>query len=266
MLQGYSLPLSPLGQANIVGTPPWHFSGDTIAFEFWSSAHAAGAILPPGLTMDSDESGRMLALFTDWQFTAQDNELLDPARYQYREFCVLVAARWKEKPVYWTPYAYCDNDSAIARGWIQGCPKKLGSIYQTRTFAAPGPASAPIAPGSKFGVSLSANGRRLANGRLTLRQERAATQFALDRPTVGRRFLPNLAAGHHHAPAVDDLVLAVPDDFTIIDVWSGDAELTFPEVVGDELHILGPVRVSAGYRFSLSSTISDLTVLKSFTK
>jgi acetoacetate decarboxylase len=188
--------------------------------------------------------------------------LLDPARYQYREFCALVAARWKEMPVFWVPYMYCDNDSAIGRGWIQGFPRRLGQVFQTRTFAAPGPASAPIAPGTKFGVSLSVHGQRLANGRLTLRYEQPDATFALDRPTVGRRYLPNLAASKREAPAIDELVLAVTDDFTVIDVWCGEAELTFPEALGEELHLLAPVRIGTGFRFSISRTINDLKVLE----
>jgi len=170
MLQGFSLPLSPLGKANVVGAPPWHYSGDVIALEFWTEPSAAAATLPPGLTPDPDSNGRAIALFVDWQYTGANDELLEPARYQNREFYMLLDACWKDTPVYWTPYVYVDNDSSMARGWIQGYPKRLGSIFQTRTFAAPGPAAAPIAPGTKFGASLSVHGQRLANGRLTLEQ------------------------------------------------------------------------------------------------
>jgi hypothetical protein len=38
--------------------------------------------------------------------------------------------------VMWCPYIYFDNDAALARGWTQEFPKKMGSIFQTRTFAA----------------------------------------------------------------------------------------------------------------------------------
>ena len=53
------------------------------------------------------------------------------------------------------------NDAALARGWAQGFPKKLGSIFQTRTYAAPSPAASPVKPGARFGASLSA--RRLSD-------------------------------------------------------------------------------------------------------
>ena len=266
MLQGFTLPLSPLGKANVVGAPPWHYSGDAIALEFWAEADAAAATLPAGLATDPVSNGRIVALFVDWQYTGASEELLDPARYQYREFYILVDARWKDWPVFWTPYIFVDNDSSMARGWIQGYPKRLGNIFQTRTFAAPGPASAPIAPGTKFGTSLSVHGQRLANGRLTLRQELADAPTTLDRPTVNLRYFPSLVAGQHNCPVVNELVMAVNDDLAILDIWSGDAELNFPVAIGEELHELAPIRMGAGYRFSMSCSINDLKVLQDFTE
>jgi len=38
-------------------------------------------------------------MFLDWQFTAQDDEYLEPARYQYREAFILVDAMYRDVPV-----------------------------------------------------------------------------------------------------------------------------------------------------------------------
>ena len=67
-------------------------------------------------------------MLIDWQFTASNDEYLDPARYQYREMFVLIDAVWGGKPVNFCPFIFVDNDAALARGWIQGFPKKLGSV------------------------------------------------------------------------------------------------------------------------------------------
>jgi acetoacetate decarboxylase len=166
MLKGYTVPLSPLGKANLVAAPPWHYSGDVIALEFWTEPAAANASLPPGLSPDPKSAGHVLGLFVDWQFTAQDDEYLDPARYQYREFYLLVDAVYKNQPVAWTPYMFVDNDSAMARGHAQGYPKRLCSVFQTRSFAAPSAAAAPIANGTKLGASLCVHGQRLAEGKI----------------------------------------------------------------------------------------------------
>ncbi|WP_207945802.1 hypothetical protein [Actinomadura sp. 7K534] len=48
MLQGYAVPLSPKGVANIASTPPWHYAGDIVGVEFWAEPAAAEATLPRG--------------------------------------------------------------------------------------------------------------------------------------------------------------------------------------------------------------------------
>ena len=49
----------------------------------------------------------------------------------------------KEGAVSYCPYIFVDNDAALARGWSQGYPKRLGSIFQTRYYAATGKAGPP---------------------------------------------------------------------------------------------------------------------------
>ena len=167
MLKGFTVPKSPFGQAALTPPPPWHYSSDVVGVEFWTDPEATAATLPSGLSPDPKSNGHAVMKFLDWQFTAQDEELLDPARYQYREALVLLDAMYRDTPVMWCPYIYVDNDAALARGWTQGFPKKMGSIFQTRTFAAASPAAAAIVPGGRFGASLSAHGQRLAEACIT---------------------------------------------------------------------------------------------------
>ena len=42
--------------------------------------------MPPGLQPDRAANGHCNAPFYDWQFSRSNEEYLDPARYQYREF------------------------------------------------------------------------------------------------------------------------------------------------------------------------------------
>src|SRR5258708_11685583 len=142
-------------------------------------------------------------MFVDWKFTAEDDEYLEPARYQYREAFILVDAMYRDEPVMWCPYIYVDNDAALARGWTQGFPKKMGSIFQTRSFAASGPAAAPVASGSRFGASLSAHGHRLAEACVTLHTPVESGRPLLSRPTVLLRYFPRLAAACPAQPPVN---------------------------------------------------------------
>jgi acetoacetate decarboxylase len=264
MLLGYTVPQSPLGRAASAPPPPWHYSGDIVGVEFWTDPDAARFFLPRGLKPDPKTSGHAVAMFLDWQFTGEHDELLDPARYQYREFLVLLDAAWGGAPVAYCPFIYVDNDSALARGWIQGFPKKLGCIFQTRTFTAPNAAAAPVQGGSSFGASASAHGQRLVTARVTLREPVPDPTVMFNRPTVNLRYFPRLSAGQHDNPAVNELVMCITDNQRIVDLWFGDADLRFPEVEGEELHALAPLRIGAGFRCSMSYSVTDLRVLENF--
>jgi hypothetical protein len=262
MLKGFTVPRSPFGQAALAPPPPWHYAGDVVGVEFWTNSDATAATLPNGLSPDPSSNGRAVMMFLDWQFTAQGDEYLEPARYQYREALILVDAMYRDVPVMWCPYIYVDNDAALACGWTRGFPKKMGSIFQTRSFAASGPAAARVASGSRFGASLSAHGRRLAEACVTLSKPVEDGLSLLRRPTVLLRYFPRLAAGYHDEPAVNELAMSITDNLTVAGAWIGKGELNFTETNGEELGALAPKRIESGFRYSLSYSVSDLKILE----
>ena len=150
-------------------------------------------------------------MFVDWQFTASDDEYLDPARYQYREAFVLIDAALGSRPVTFCPFIYVDNDAALARGWA--------SFRHVRT------------------------------------PRRAS-----------RRHSPRLAKGQQDQPAVNELTVSITDDLKLVDLWRGEGQLSFPHAPGEELHALGPIKVGAGFRHGLSYSVTDLEIVKDFTK
>jgi acetoacetate decarboxylase len=262
MLKGFSVPLTPQGESALVKSPPWHYSSDCMAIEYWADPKAVAALLPPGIEPDPGAAGRAFFWFLDWQFTGSNDELTDPARYQYREAFVLVEAIFGRTPVNYCPYIFVDNDAAVARGWTQGFPKKLASVYQTRSYSAPSPAAAPLARGSRFGASVAAHGERLATARIQLEERVADPTTVFNRPTAMRRYFPQLAAGHWDKPPVDELTLSMTDDLSIVEVWSGSAELRIPEVAGEDMHMIAPIRVGRGYRLGMAYSVTDLRILK----
>ena len=78
MLKGFTVPKSPFGQAAVTPPPPWHYAGDAVGVEFWTDPDATAATLPNGLSPDPKSNGRAVMMFLDWQFTAQDDEYLEP--------------------------------------------------------------------------------------------------------------------------------------------------------------------------------------------
>src|ERR1700752_1405671 len=94
-LKGFNYPLTPKGKSTLNPPPPWFYSADFLGIEFWSSPSAVAAVLPRGLDPDPSANGRGHPQFFDWQFSGQNEEYLDPARYQSREFLMLVDALYE---------------------------------------------------------------------------------------------------------------------------------------------------------------------------
>jgi acetoacetate decarboxylase len=151
------------------------------------------------------------------------------------------------------------------RGWIQGYPRKFGAVHQTRTFPTASAASVPLARDSRFSASMSAHGRLLVQARVILREKAERLVGMRDRRIVGRRYFPRLSAGLHDKPAVDELVRCVSDLLLITNVWIVAGELDFPEAYGEELEVLGPLKVGRGYRFSFSYSVTDIEILADLT-
>jgi len=264
MLKAFSVPITPQGKSALATLPPWHYSSDCLAIEYWADQKSIAALLPPGVTVDEKSGGRAFFWFLDWQFTGSNDELTDPARYQYREAFVLVEAVFEGLPISYCPYIFVDNDAAIARGWAQGFPKKFASVYQTRSFSAPSAAAAPLAKGSRFGASVSAHGERLATARVQLGEPVADPTSVFNRPTTMRRYFSQLAADRQDKPPVDELTMSLTDNLAIVDVWTGSAELKLPEVDGEDMHLIAPLRVGRGYRLGMAYSVTDLRILKNY--
>ncbi|WP_143046755.1 hypothetical protein [Bradyrhizobium erythrophlei] len=122
-------------------------------------------------------------------------------------------------------------------------------MHQTRTFAASSIASAQLVHDGRFSACISAHGRLLVQASVILREKAERLVGLLDRRIVGRRYFPRLSVGMHEKPAVDELVRCISDHLLITNVWIGEAE--FPEAYGEELDMLGPLKVGAdiGSRF-----------------
>ena len=265
-LRGFNYPLTPKGQSTLNPPPPWYYSSDFLDVEFWAQPAAVASLLPDGLELDPAANGHCNALFYDWQFSAANEEYLDPARYQYREFFILVDALFEGRAVSYCPYIFVDNDAALARGWTQGYPKRLGQVFQTRYYAATGKAGPALKPGAKFAGSLTAGGQRLADGAVTLQEPLTDTSALQQRPVINLLHYPRLAAGEHDKPAIHELVENVPSSVKIEQAWIGEGSLPLPACRGEEISDLAPLHCGKGIRASMAYVVDDLKTLKDLRK
>ena len=180
-------------------------------------------------------------------------------------FFVVVNALLDGEAVTTCPYIWVDRDFALARGWIQGFPKKLGSIHITRHFPLPSRAAPELGPGGRFAGTLAAGDRRLAYGAVSLEREAESGPTHNDPPLVNVRHFPRLDSGRHEEPAVHELVRARGRDREISPIWEGAVELELYPAPHEELSALAPVRVGKGFRFTFAYVVDDLETVRDYT-
>ena len=261
-MKGYSIPRTETGLSSLVPAPPWHYVGDFLVVDYWADPDAVRAILPEGLEPHED-TGRCAAVFADWQScTDGGSELVDPSRSQYREFFLVVNALFGGEEVTTCPYIWVDRDFALARGWIQGFPKKLGSVWITRQFGLETRADPGLRPGAVYGGTCAAYDRRLAEGTVALERvsEDGPTHNAP--PLLNVRHFARLEAGRHDDPAVHELVRARSRDRSVSEVWEGTAALELFGAPHEEHAVLAPIRMGKGFRFTFAYTVDDLETVR----
>ena len=250
-LKGYTFPLSPDGRAGLVPPPPWHYSGDFLIVEYRTNPDNVAALLPPELE-PADDPGACAVIFADWQSCSDDfHEIVDPIQCQYREMFIVVGCKYNGKPASRCVYIWVDKDFAMYRGYIQGFPKKLGSIHMTRVFPV-GKATPQIGPGGRFGATCSANDRQIARAVVTLREISKTGPTVNDPPMYNSRHFP---AYDGLSPDVFELVRSGGFDREVTDIWEGDAELTFYNDTLEDLQAIAPQEIIKGYRFSFAYTV-----------
>jgi acetoacetate decarboxylase len=252
-LVGWSLPQTRTGRSALVPQPPWHYSGDFLIVEYRTDPGAVAALLPPELE-PAEDPGAVAAIFADWQSCSDANEmgeLADPIQSQYKEFFIVVGCSFGGEPASRCVYIWVDKDFAMYRGWIQGFPKKLGSIHMTRTFGV-GKATPKLEAGARFGATCSANDRQVARAVVTLTHPSETGPTVNDPPMHNTRHFPAYSGTR---PDVFELVRAGGYDREVSEVWEGDAELTlYPDTIED-LQAIAPREMLKGYRFSFGYSV-----------
>jgi hypothetical protein len=251
-LKGFLPPRSPHGRASIVPGPPWHYSGDLLTIEYRARPGAVAAWLPDPIEPSDDDPDAVAVIFADWQSCSDTfEELLDPVRSQYKECFVVVRCRYRGERYSRCLNIWVDKDFALARGWHQGYPKKLGSIWMTRPVRF-GKAGPRLEPGGRLGASVTVHDRRVIEARFTITGPSDSNGFVNALPMLHDRYFPSIVEGQ--PPSMDELVTMKSFDWEGSEVWRGDAELTFGPSPVEELESLEPVEAIGAYYRSVGVT------------
>ncbi|MEM7272607.1 MAG: acetoacetate decarboxylase family protein [Actinomycetota bacterium] len=268
-LNGFFYPRTPTGAAGVVPPPPWHYSGEMLTVEFRTDPANVAELLPDGLELADEDPGAVALIWAEWQScTDGGEELLDPARSQYKEVFLVVRCRHDDRTWSRAAYIWVDKDFAMARGHVQGYPKKMGEIWMTRPVlfgrAGPrltlGPDGPTLDPGARFGATVSTWGRRIAEATLTITGTADTAGFVNGHPMLHSRQVPAIEADGRDS--LDELVTMSGHDVELGPVFAGDAELTLFDAPTEELARLNPDEIIGGYWRQIGNSMAGGTTVR----
>ncbi len=261
-LKGFVFPRTATGRSSILPPPPWHYSGDLLTIEYRTDPDRVIELLPEALE-PAEDPGAVALVWADWQSCGDTfEELLDPVRAQYREAFFVIRGRYQGEHVSRCAYIWVDSDFSMVRGHYQGYPKKLGSIHMTRPVAY-GKAGPRLEPGGRFGATLAANDRRLAEATFTITGTSDQGGFVNSHAMYHSRYLP--AVEPDAAPALDELVAMKTQDVEAGPVYVGDAELRLFDSPTEEFDKLAPHEIIGGYYRQVGATFAGGETIERYT-
>ncbi len=259
-LKGLMYPRTPDGRAGILPPPPWHYSGEMLTVEFRTDPARVAELLPEGLSLAPDDPGAVAIVWADWQSCSDDfDELLDPARSQYKEVFVVVRCEYQDDTYSRAAYIWVDKDFAMARGHLQGYPKKMSEIWMTRPITV-GRAGPRLEVGGRFGGTLSTWGRRIADARFTITGEAESAGFVNGHPMLHTRQMPAIEMDGRDS--LDELVTMGGYDVELGPVYSGDAELVLYDNPTEELSRFGDIEIIGGFYRRVGNSIGPGTTVR----
>jgi acetoacetate decarboxylase len=232
-----------------------------LTVEFRADPDRVAELIPEGATLVDEDPGAVAVIWADWQSCGADfTEILDPVRSQYKECFVVIRCRWGGETWSRCPYIWVDKDFALARGYHQGYPKKLGEVWMTRPVTV-GRAGPRLEKGGRFGATLSAGGRRLAEARFELTYETDIPGFVNGHPMLHNRYWPTIESDG--TASMDELVTMRGYDGETADVWAATAELSLFESPTEEVSLLEPFEIIGGFYHRVGVSWKGGTTLES---
>ncbi len=258
-LKGLMYPRTPAGAASILPSPPWHYSGEMLTVEFRTDPDRVAELLPASLSLADDDPGAVAIIWADWQ-SCSDNfdELLDPARSQYKEVFVVIRCQYQGATFSRAAYIWVDKDFAMARGHIQGYPKKMSEIWMTRPITI-GKAGPRLETGGRFGATLSTFGRRIADANFTITGTADSAGFVNAHPMLHSRQMPAIEMDGRDS--LDELVTMRGFDVELGPVYSGHAELVLHNSPTEELTRFRDIEIIGGYYRQVGNSMAGGTTV-----
>ena len=270
-LNGYSVPFSPNGTAQIVGGLPWHFGVDLFAIHYQTDADEIKKLLPEPLELSKEDPEGAYIWFGDWQGIWEGNHdmlAVNPERVQYQECLLGVRCSYNGIEGQRVVYIWVNKDFSMMRGWFMGFPKKFGAVHlgsSNRHLHNLNPALKGIAPGMEYRAWCESHGERLVTGNITLKEQ--ITPDKLPKP-FGTDLYHTIhfpsADVESNKPLTHQLIQTVSSNLKFGDIWQCDGEMTFSDSPLEEHFAVRPREITGSYLIPVGFTIEGTKLIHTY--
>jgi len=239
----YSHPFSKSGNSQIVPPPPYYYGVEYLGAHVYFDNEKLKGILPSFLSTDG-EGWIYLADFVTISNDKWNLMYEDPSFTQYKEAAIALKVNFEGQNFLYFPFMWVDKDWALVRGWINGYPKKLATIYLTKLNKL-----LPDYNIRKENLILGGyllRDSKLIELRVTLKKKVSSIPLSNFGKTLTIRYFPKTGEKEGE---ISELVTIEKVDSNIDDVWEGEAEVNIKEGINDELQFFVPKKVVAGYSY-----------------
>jgi acetoacetate decarboxylase len=254
-MQGYSIPLSPEGRAQLYAKPPKRFGGRIMSVVFKADKDALNALIPAPLEPLDEPYGivRVSELLND--HGAGDKWLEnEPEWVQYNEAVVCIPAAYKGVVGNYDPYLWVDNHACAAGGReIYGLPKKMAKVHLSRFYP-----SDPIGPGKKLTGTMEGLSRRLITASVRIDKEATPADLPKTETFYGYRVMPH---PEEDRAEIEQLLEFRLQNYKYTKLFSGEATLSFGDAPNEELMALKPTEIIGGFYMEVDWLLPWPTIL-----
>lgn len=271
-LEGFSVPFSPHGKAQVVGRPPWNFGVDLFAIHYKTDPDEIKKLLPEPLEPSREEPDVAYVWFGDWQGIWQgweDMLAVNPERVLYKECLLGVRCSYKGIEGQRVVYIWVDNDFTMLRGWFMGFPKKIGRVHlgtTNRHLHELNPALPGVKASAKYTSICESHGERLITG--TIKLNKQITPAELPAPFGTDLYhtvhFPSADVESRDKPLVHQLIQTVSSNLTFGELWAGEGEMTFHDSPLEEHYAIRPKEIIGAYLIPVGFTIEGTKLLHTY--
>lgn len=274
MLEGFTRPFSPKGNASALAPLPWKFAADQVMVHFKANPDVLNSYLPAPIAPNPARQGEAFLWTPNLKCEPVEKSTNpntpNPASTQYNVCVIAIPGLFKGKPVLISAFQWCDKDWLIILSWMIGTCAKQAEFRDNGVH----PLYAHVNSkqtgeiGTEFVRSISRNGQeliRLAYTPETSITAKDMTFFTDTFPLLSERHIPDFQIPPVGRPLVHDVTKILLENSNATNFVKGPGLLEFNETAdNEELGPLQPETILGCFRWQTSWIMTGVEVVHTY--